>query len=164
MSGKASAEAVEAVAGRLHSATIHLLRAARRDDESFGLSAARLSALSVVVFAGPLSVGSLAAAEQVRPPTITRLVQGLEQSGLVERTHDPRDGRVSLVRATGKGKRLLEAAQRRRIEAIAEVLAPLDSRDLESLEAAAEILSRQLAQRQLGGGNDSSTSAARRRR
>jgi len=162
MSGKPKADRVEVVADRLHSAAIHLLRAARRDDESFGLSAARLSAMSVVVFGGQLSLGSLAAAEQVRPPTMTRLVQGLEQSGLVERVRDRRDGRVSLVRATRKGKRLLEAAQRRRIETIAELLAPLGSPDLEALNAAAKIVARQLAARQLGGSTGSSTTRRRR--
>ena len=66
MPAKLRGDPIEEVSDRLHSAAIHLLRAARRDDESFGLSAARLSALSVVVFAGPLSLGALAAAEQVR--------------------------------------------------------------------------------------------------
>src|SRR5919199_1876113 len=81
-----------AVADRLHSAAIHLLRRLRKVDEASGLSAPRLSALSVLVFAGPRTLGELAAAEQVRPPTMTRLVRALERSGLVTREHDPDDG------------------------------------------------------------------------
>ncbi len=57
-----------AVADRLHSAAIHLLRRLRRTDEATGLSPARLSALSVVVYAGPRTLGELAGIEQVRPP------------------------------------------------------------------------------------------------
>src|SRR6476661_10655355 len=79
---------------RLHSAAIHLLRRLRREDDASGLSAPRLSALSVVVFGGPLTLGALAAAEQVRPPTMTRIVSALEAAGLVQREPGPRDGRV----------------------------------------------------------------------
>ena len=82
-------DAAVQVADRLHSAAIHLLRSLRREDDAVGLSAPRLSALSVVVFAGPITLGALAAAEQVRPPTMTRLVQALEAEGLVERLAAP---------------------------------------------------------------------------
>ena len=68
---------VDAVADRLHSAAIHLLRRLRVEDEALGISAPRLSALSVLVFAGPRRVGELAEAEQVEPPT--RLVDGMER-------------------------------------------------------------------------------------
>ncbi len=69
------AAAAEALAQRLHGAAIHLLRRLRTEDVAAGLTAPRLSALSVLVFGGPRSIGELAAAEQVRPPTISRLVQ-----------------------------------------------------------------------------------------
>src|ERR671939_367567 len=78
------ADARRASAGRLHSAAIHLLRRVRREDAASGLPAPRLSALSVVVFRGPLTVSDLAAAEQVRPPTATRIVTALEEAGPVE--------------------------------------------------------------------------------
>ena len=84
----------EGIADRLHSAAIHLLRRLRQEDAAAGLTAPRLSALSVIVFAGPLTLGELAEAEQVRPPTISRLVQGLEAEGLVERSRDPVDPRA----------------------------------------------------------------------
>src|SRR3954466_16021151 len=83
------------IADRLHSAAIHLLRRLRREDDASGLPAPQLSALSVIVFGGPVTLGQVAAAEQVRPPTITRLVVALEQGGLVDREVDPVDGRVT---------------------------------------------------------------------
>src|ERR1041385_5653583 len=88
------------LADRLHSAAIHLLRRLRREDDASGLPAPQLSALSVIVFGGPITLGALADAEQVRPPTITRLVEKLESAGLVERTSDATDKRVSRVEAT----------------------------------------------------------------
>src|ERR1041385_4464536 len=97
-----------ATADRLHSAAIHLLRSLRAEDRSSGLSGPRLSALSVIVFGGPIAMSALAAAEQVRPPTITKLVAELERLGLVERTRDAADHRGIQVRATAKGRRLLE--------------------------------------------------------
>src|SRR3954467_2258933 len=79
------------LADRLHSAAIHLLRRLRRADTASGLPAPRLSALSVLVFGGPLTVSELAAAEQVRPPTMTRIIGALEAAGLAEREGDPKD-------------------------------------------------------------------------
>src|SRR6266480_6205271 len=95
-------------ADRFHSAAIHALRHVRREDPASGLSAARLSALSVLVFGGPRTLGELAAAERVRPPTMTNIVRGLEDAGLVRREGDPSDGRVARVRATAKGERILQ--------------------------------------------------------
>ena len=97
-----------ALAERLHSAAIHLLRRLRAEDDASGLTAPRLSALSVLVFGGPRTVGELARAEQVRAPTISRLVAGLERDGLVRRERDPDDARVQRIRATRAG----EAARR----------------------------------------------------
>jgi len=94
-----------AIADRLHSAAIHLLRRLRVEDKALGLSGPRASALSVIVFRGPLTMSALAEAEQVRRPTITRLIDGLERRGLVRRVSDPADGRVQLVEATAAGKK-----------------------------------------------------------
>jgi DNA-binding MarR family transcriptional regulator len=107
------------VADRLHSAAIHLLRRLRREDETLGLSATRLSALSVVVFGGPVTISALAAAEQVRVPTMSRLVAGLEADGLIRRVADPADGRVVQVAATATGRALLHAGQRQRVASLA---------------------------------------------
>src|SRR2546421_5682696 len=90
------APAVRAIADRLHSAAIHLLRRLRVEDKASGLSGPRISALSVIVFRGPITMGALAEAEQVRPPTITRLVAGLERRGLVRRVRHTTDGRIQM--------------------------------------------------------------------
>src|SRR3954471_4125003 len=82
------------VADRLHSAAIHLLRRLRREDDASGLPAPQLSALSVIVFGGPITLGDLARAEQVRPPTITKVVAALEEAGLVARDIDANDRRI----------------------------------------------------------------------
>src|ERR671929_1355422 len=101
-----SNETVDA-ADRFHSAAIHALRHVRREDPTSGLSAARLSALSVLVFGGPRTLGELAAAEHVRPATMTRIVQALEEERLVRREADPHDGRVVRLHATTKGERVM---------------------------------------------------------
>src|SRR5215216_2971 len=107
-------------ADKLHSASIHVLRRVAREDPTSGLSAARLSALSVLVFGGPRTLGELASAERVRPPTMTNIVRGLEEAGLVRRDRDATDGRVTRVRATAKGERILQRARERRIAHLAE--------------------------------------------
>src|ERR671937_2897402 len=106
---------LSSTADRFHSAAIHALRHVAREDPATGLSAARLSALSVLVFGGPRTLGELAAAEQVRPPTMTNIVRGLEADGLVRRHADARDGRVVRLTATAKGRRVLQRARDRRI-------------------------------------------------
>lgn len=127
-------------ADRLHSAAIHLLRRLRTEDDRTGLSAPRLSALSVIVFGGPLPMTELARAEQVRPPTISRLVRELESEGLVERLTDADDRRVQLVRATARGRRLLDEGRRRRVETLARDLSRLSPADRRLLVRAAELL------------------------
>jgi DNA-binding MarR family transcriptional regulator len=144
MDARGQQATVEQIADRLHSAAIHLLRRVRREDEASGLSPARLSALSVLVFAGPSTVGQLAAAEHVRSPTMTRLVQELEADGLVRRAASASDGRVVEVRATPKGRRVLLAARRRRVASLSGLLANLDGEQLTVLDDAATLLERVL--------------------
>lgn len=127
-------------ADRLHSAAIHLLRRVARHDTRSGLSAARLSALSVIVFGSPVTIGELAGAEQVSLPTISRLVQGMERDGLVERERDSGDHRVIHLRATERGQAILHEARARRVHELAGRLAALPPEDLETLHRAAEIL------------------------
>ena len=134
-----SQEALE-VADRLHSAAIHLLRRARVRDAELGLSGPRLSALSVVVFGGPLTVRDLAAAEQVRSPTMTRLIDGLQQAGLVTRETNPEDARSVLIRATPSGRLMLSRGRSRRVEDLASRLSELDARGLETLAKAATLM------------------------
>jgi DNA-binding MarR family transcriptional regulator len=133
-------------ADKLHSASIHVLRRVAREDPASGLSAARLSALSVLVFGGPRTLGELAAAERVRPPTMTNIVRGLEADGLVRREADPSDGRVARVRATAKGERILQRARQRRIASLADHLGALSPEEVVRVHEAAELVERALAQ------------------
>src|ERR687885_180720 len=121
MSARKSNRTLDA-ADRFHSAAIHALRHVRRADPASGLSAARLSAMSVLVFGGPRTLGELAAAEQVRPATMSRIVQALEGGGYVRRERDAADGRVSRIRATPKGERVLWQGRRRRVDKLAALL------------------------------------------
>ena len=129
-----------ATADRLHSAAIHLLGSLRAEDSASGLSGPRLSALSVVVFAGPIAMSALAAAEQVRPPTMTRLVAELERRGLVERVRDLDDRRGVRVGATAKGRELLEEGRRRRVVRLAAALEALPAAERKLLARAAELI------------------------
>jgi DNA-binding MarR family transcriptional regulator len=135
----------EATAQALHSAAIGLLRSVRKADGSSGLNSARLSALSVIVFAGPITLGELAGAEQVRPPTMTRMVNALEEQGLVRKTRDERDRRIVYLSATMKGKRLLIESRNRRIRPLADEIGRLDARELKTLQDAAGIVQAMLA-------------------
>ena len=136
----AVAAAVEEMADRLHSATIHLLRRLRVTDAASGLTGPRLSALSVVVFGGPVTVGELASAEQVRAPTITRLVDGLERDGLVVREADAADARRVWIRATAEGARLLKAGRARRVRELARQLGGLSAEQRRCLARAAGVM------------------------
>ena len=128
------------VADRLHSAAIHLLRHARKKDVTSGTGPARLSALSVLVFGGPMTLGQLARAEQVKAPTMSRIVAGLERSGLAKIVTDAEDGRRIRVTATAKGRRLLQQARARRVELVAETLRGLGEPDLDTLLRAAKLI------------------------
>ncbi len=132
----------EQVAARLHSASIRLLRLLRREDDSSGLSAPRLSALSVLVFSGPLSLAELAAAEQVRPPTMSRIVDALVESGLVTREVKPGDRRSVRIAATEEGKRLLDLGRERRVHSLASRLDKLAESERRALARGVEILER----------------------
>jgi DNA-binding MarR family transcriptional regulator len=127
-------------ASRLHSLAIQLLRRVRKTDAATGLSPARASAMSVLVFGGPRTIGELAAVEMVSAPTMTRLVAGLEADGYLVRSADPEDARVWRVRATAKGKRVLEEGRRRRVAQVSELLSRLDSSAIGQVERALDVL------------------------
>lgn len=99
----------------------------------------------MIVFAGPLSVGELARAEQVRSPTMSRVVADLEASGLVTRTASTIDGRAVEVAATARGRRVLQAGRRRRVATLSQRLEGLSARDLAVLDRAATLLEETLA-------------------
>lgn len=139
---KSPAQDAAAVADRLHSVAIHLLRRVRKQDAATGEGPARLSALSVLVFGGPMTLGRLAATEQVTPPTMSRIVTGLERGRLIERVRDSKDARRVQIRATPSGTRLLQQGRRRRIEYLASHLDGLTKRELAILDEAVILLER----------------------
>lgn len=132
-------------ANALHSAALRLLRQVRTADASMDLDGPRASALSVLVFAGPLPIGHLAAVEQVSPPAITKTVTALEAAGLAERLPSTTDRRVVLVRATSKGRTLLERGRAARVRAVADLLAGMTEREQRVLRRAADLIARTLA-------------------
>lgn len=135
---------LEEVARTLHSAAIHLLRYVRTEDNSSGIGPGQLSALSVLVFGGPKSLHELAKAEQVQPPTMSRIVDALVTHGLAKREVDSNDRRLIRITATDKGIKVMHEGRMRRIKRFVDLLRPLPQRDLESLEKASEVLSRVL--------------------
>jgi DNA-binding MarR family transcriptional regulator len=132
-------EALQA-ADQIHSAAIHLLRRLRKQDVAAGIGPARLSALSVLVFGGPKSLQQLAAAEQVRPPTMSRIVAGLEKHRLVERTTDAEDARKAVLRPAARGIELMQQARLRRITDLARRIALLPPHEQEVMRNAATLL------------------------
>jgi DNA-binding MarR family transcriptional regulator len=128
-----------ATADRLHSAAIQLLRRLRVRDRESGVGPAQLSALSVLVFGGPRSLGELADAEQVRPPTMSRIVAGLERAGLVRR-RATEDGRRVRLEASAKGTKILQEGRRRRVESLAKALYALSGKEQKLLGQLVELL------------------------
>lgn len=124
----------------LHSAALRLLRRVRAVDVGMDLDGPRASALSVVVFGGPLPLTRLAAAEQVSPPAMTKTVGALERAGLVRRDRDAADRRIVRVAATDRGRELLQRGRAARVRLVADLLADLPARDRAALRRAATIL------------------------
>lgn len=135
---------LEEVADRLHSAAIHLLRLVRVQDAATGVAPARLSALSVIVFAGPLSLNDLARAEQVRPPTMSRIVDALEAAGLARRRTNPDDRRAVLIEATARGMAILRKGRKRRVRFLAKYLSGLEAAEVEEIGRAVELVRKAL--------------------
>ena len=146
MAAGASRPREREVADRLHSAAIHLLRRARRTDPLTGISPAQLSALSVLM-SGPKTLGDLAAAEQVRPPTMSRLVTEMERAGVARKVTDREDARVVRVHATAKGLRALSRGRAMRIEVIERLLSGLDADEHATVERAVGAIETLLGQR-----------------
>jgi DNA-binding MarR family transcriptional regulator len=138
VAAKTPAKKTEQIADALHGAAIRLLRYVRKEDVASGITGAQLSVLSVLVFGGPQTLGSLAAAEQVRPPTMSQMIAALEERGLAIRR--PLDRRSIEVSVTEKGRRLLEAGRRRRLARLATALSGLKAEDLQCLARAAQLI------------------------
>jgi DNA-binding MarR family transcriptional regulator len=132
-------------ADRIHSAAIHLLRRVREvDAAAMGLSPARASALSVLVFGGSRSLTELAGAERVTAATMSKLVTGLEQERLVRRYPDVNDARAIRIEATAKGRMLLERGRARRLDLLERLLSEATDDEVEAVRVAAEAVERAL--------------------
>ena len=142
MPPRTSVPRLTAVAYVLHSAAVHMLRRVREEDERTGVGPARLSALSVLVFGGPMRLTDLARVEQVKPPTMTKVIAGLESAGLVRRRADSADARAVRLEATSRGTKLLQDGRRRRVDRLAGALQSLSAEELDTLARAATILER----------------------
>ena len=129
----------------IHSAAIHLLRFVRVVDEEMGISPARASALSVLVFGGPRTLTELARAEQVSAPTMSRLVGALEAEGLIRRQPHEHDARAVRLQATPKARRILERGRARREQVLDELFEPLAAGDRATIARAAAIIESCLA-------------------
>ena len=130
------------LANRLNSAAIHLLRRISRDDGADGVTPARLSALSVLVYGGAQAVGELARRQGVSLPTMSRMADALVREGLVVRGCNPDDRRAVRLEVTRRGRELTERGRARRITRLASELAALDARELSALEEAVSALER----------------------
>lgn len=130
-------------ADRLHSVAIHLLRRVRRSDPLTGVPAAQLSALSVLM-GGPRTLGEMATAEQVRPPTMSKLVADMERVGLVRRSSDPEDARVVRLEMSAKGRRVLSKGRELRIADIERLVHRLRPEERDSVADAVGIVERML--------------------
>ena len=121
-------------------------RTARRLRQQAGtdLSPSLAAALATVEVRGPLTPSELAEIESVKRPTATRIVAKLTAAGLVERTGDPSDGRVSLVSITSEGGALLSRMRKRKNAYLARRLRELPPDDIAALERAADVLERLL--------------------
>jgi DNA-binding MarR family transcriptional regulator len=135
--------AAASLADRMHSAAIHLLRRLRRTDPLTGVNAAQLSVLSVLM-GGPRTIGDLAAAEQVQPPTMSRLIREMQAAGLVYRQRDDTDGRVVWIQWTAEGERVLRRGRDLRIATLRAQVDALAEPDRRALQAGLEIIERLL--------------------
>ncbi len=133
---------LEEVRRSLHSNAIHLLRHVRTEDSVMGIGPAQASALSVVAFGGPLTLNKLAEAEQVRPPTMSRVVEALVKGGLVRRETNKDDRRSVIVSPTDKGTKLLHEGRNRREKRLIKLLSKLDANEIRCLGKASRILSK----------------------
>ena len=136
---------LEEVARKLHSAALHLMRYVRAQDVAMGIGLAQSSALSVLAFGGPSSLSDLARTEQVRPPTMSRVVDALVREGLVKREVGKKDRRSVLISATDKGTRVMQEGRSGREKRLLDLLQPLHRAEVASLDEAADTILRALA-------------------
>lgn len=141
---------VAALATRLRTGVWRLARRLR-SQAHVDLTPTLQSALGTLDRHGPMTPGQFARHEQIRKPTATRTIAALVEQGLVERTPDPLDGRVSWLQLSPDGRRLVQRVRRRYDAYLAERIKALPSDELAALERAADILERITAEQDATG-------------
>jgi DNA-binding MarR family transcriptional regulator len=131
---------------RFHHLAIRMLRGLRRVDEAHGFSGPRASALSVLVFRGPHSLGELAAAEGVKAPTMSRLVKAMQSEGLVETAITSHDQRQIRIAASARGRRLMLKGRELRLAAVAKLFESASPAEAKALETVVKLLARGLGE------------------
>jgi DNA-binding MarR family transcriptional regulator len=131
---------------RFHHLAIRMLRGLRRVDEAHGFSGPRASALSVLVFRGPQSLGELAAAEGVKAPTMSRLVKAMQSEGLVETAITSHDQRQIRIAASARGRRLMLKGRELRLAAVAKLFESASPAEAKALETVVKLLARGLGE------------------
>jgi len=127
------------LASRLRVSVWRLARRMRQASDP-GITPTMHAALFAVEQRGPVTAGKLAAHEQVTKPTMTRTIGVLVDHGLIARTPDPLDGRVTWLQITPAGTKLLQRTRRRTDEYLASRVRALPDRDREILARAAAII------------------------
>ena len=131
---------VAPLANELRLAIHRLTRRLRQQHPDNDLTLTQISALAIIWREGPITAGELAIREQVRPPSITRVVDGLESANMVSRRNNPADGRQVVIQITDEGVGRMETYVEAREAWLAQQLAALSVRDRDVLHRAASIL------------------------
>jgi len=129
-----------ALAGGMRVAVGRLSRRLRQEKADHELSDAQFGVLALLHREGPKTLGELADAERVRPPSMTRTVGCLVDEGLAERLPDPSDGRVTRIRPTAEGTALVLDVRRSRDAWLVARLRELDPAQRRALREASELL------------------------
>ena len=137
---KRNSNQVVELADALHSTAIHLLRQLRVEDRASGIGPAQLSALSVLVFGGSMSLKQLAEIEQVKPPTMVRIVRGLVEQRLATSKAAKDDARKLQISATSRGRAVMLRARSRRVDTLARMLAEKSKAERVEIARAVRIL------------------------
>jgi DNA-binding MarR family transcriptional regulator len=142
---KRDAAELDELAASIRLSVTRLGRILRQQDGG-DLTPSTTSALAMLNRHGPMTLGELAAREHVAAPTVTRIVEKLQQAGLVTRTQSESDGRVAFVEVTEEGRRLILDVRSRRTLWLVEHLESFSDADLEALRRAAPVLERLVEQ------------------
>jgi DNA-binding MarR family transcriptional regulator len=115
---------------------IEVTRRTRAQDWASDLTPTRLSALAIIAADVPLRIGELATRMAVSTPTVSHIVDALDEQGLIARQHDPHDRRVCLVGISPAGQELLAELRTRTTGFLADQIGRLPAEQQEALSRA----------------------------